>query len=119
MRSRNFFGRRNRRRAKIYTSGLENLAKSPVPPSRAVAWLLSPTGDEDSWPKVAEHILHFLSFAGTYMDKHELLKLEDFDFEDMLEEFLLTKALVEPEPVLHKGWDRRRRELDASFENLI
>ena len=78
MRSRNFFGRRNRRRAKIYTSGLENLAKSPVPPSRAVAWLLSPTGDEDSWPKVAEHILHFLSFAGTYMDKHELLKLEDF-----------------------------------------
>ena len=119
MRSRNFFGRKNKRRAKLYAEGLQHFAESKIPPNHAVAWLLSPTGDEDSWPKVAEHLLHFLSFVGSYMDKHDLVKLEKFDFEDIIEEFLTTKALIEPEPVLHQGWDRRRRELDASFENLI
>ena len=67
MRSRNFFGRKNKRRAKLFADGVRHFAESPVPHAHAVSWLLAPTGDEDSWPKVAEHLLHFFSFVGAYM----------------------------------------------------
>ena len=121
MRSRNFFGRKNKRRAQIFVSGLSHMAESPRPPVQAVSWLQPPTGHPDSWPKIAEHLLHFLSFAAGYMHSQGLLPSEmtDFDFEECLQRFLMTAAGLEPEALLHHGWDRRRREMENEFDNAF
>lgn len=121
MRSRNFFGRKNRRRAQIFSSGIAHLCESPRPPVEAVSWLQTPTGHPDSWPKVAEHILHFLSFISEYMTQHDLLpdEMSEFDFSNCLALFEEHKAALEPQAVLHRGWDRRRREMESDFDKVF
>ena len=121
MRSRNFFGRKNKRRDQILVSGLSHMLESPRPPVQAVSWLQPPTGHPDAWPKIAEHLLHFLSFAAGYMHSNALLphEMTDFDFEDCLQRFLNQAAGSEPEALLHEGWDRRRREMENEFDNAF
>lgn len=67
-RAQGLFGRRNKRRDRALTAGIEAFLELPAPPVFATAWFASsdmPSAEAHAWDKIAELLVDVAAFLGT------------------------------------------------------